>query len=80
MKHFDFCDHKLNLNLFFSPFSYSYYAFSSHIPYPKNGLNDGVWLMNLEYMRNQDWNAKMLIIYEEMQSHMIFCDQVGNLF
>ena len=64
--------------MYFFPFSYSYYTFSSHIPHPNNGLNDGVWLMNLEYMRNQDWNAKMLTIFEEMHSHMVFCDQVGD--
>ena len=35
--------------------------------------------MNLEYMRNQNWNEKMLIIFEEMQSHMAFCDQVNMI-
>jgi len=64
-----------NDDTFYSTYNYS------PIPHPKNGLNSGVMLMNLEYMRNQNWNDKMLIIFEEMQSHMAFCDQdVMNIY
>lgn len=45
------------------------------LPHPKNGLNSGVMLMNLENMRNQNWNDKMLTIFEELKSSMAFCDQ-----
>ena len=45
------------------------------LPHPKNGLNSGVMLMNLENMRNQNWNDKMLTMFEELQSFMAFCDQ-----
>ncbi len=63
------------LKLFIS--SYSTYSYSP-IPHPKNGLNSGVMLMNLEHMRNQNLNLKMLIIFEELQSYMAFCDQVSS--
>ena len=31
--------------------------------------------MNLENLRKQNWNEKMLTIFEEFQNHMAFCDQ-----
>ena len=45
------------------------------LPHPKNGLNSGVMLMNLDNMRNQNWNDKLLTIFEELQYSMAFCDQ-----
>lgn len=37
--------------------------------------------MNLENMRHQNWNEKLLTIFEEYQTHMAFCDQdVMNIY
>ncbi len=33
-------------------------------------------LMQLERMRAKNWHSKMVAIYEEMKTHMAFCDQV----
>ena len=63
------------LQFLFLDFSYSTYTYSS-IPHLKNGLNSGITLMNLEYLRQQEWNSKLLVIFEEMQSYLAFCDQV----
>ena len=53
---------------------YSAYTYSL-MPHPLNGLNSGVWLVNLENLRNRHWNTKMLTIYEETQSYSGFVDQ-----
>ena len=45
------------------------------MPHPKNGINSGVMLMNLEAMRSRKWNDRMLIIFEAIQPHTAFCDQ-----
>ena len=38
-------------------------------------------LMNLENMRNENWNDKILIMFEELQSSMAFCDQdIVNIY
>ena len=51
------------------------------LPHPKNGLNSGVMLMNLDKMRHENWHSKMLTIFEELQSYMAFCDQdLMNLY
>ena len=69
-----------SLSKTFHILSYSSYTYST-LPHPNDGLNSGVMLMNLENMRNENWNDKILIMFEELQSSMAFCDQdIVNIY
>lgn len=54
----------------------SWYPMNSSVPfYGKTGLNSGVMLMDLEKMRNIDWESKILAIYDKYKNNLQWCDQ-----
>lgn len=52
-----------------------YPRFAQHPYYGKYGLNSGVMLMDLGRMREWGWERKLIPLYEEFKSKVVFGDQ-----
>lgn len=52
-----------------------YPRFSRHPYYGRFGLNSGVMLMDLQRMRSLEWERKLMPLYEEFKSTIVFGDQ-----
>lgn len=52
-----------------------YPKYARHPFYGKHGLNSGIALMNLTKMREVDWEKKVVAIFEQYQSSLLYPDQ-----